>query len=692
MSDAIEQILGSGAYAAAEELSLAITGGLKGHAGLVLRSRLAQQKAARDEGLILAEEAWAAAPASLIGLLNLVSARHLAGDIDGAVTAGRLLERSGGSDISRIGGVFRRVLETSLTGDLQEVHADLIDLVEGRRHGAERHFAGVGLLNLAYVALPMGHPSHALQAADEAIALLGASAGVDVVAARLAKGAALAYMGRMEEARAEFAASEATVAPGQYPELVHEIAQIEALLGESDRAWRLVKSVEPILDPSRDISEQTVYVRAILHARDGSLAAAAADVQLLTHGALRSTPGFEAQRHLAKGLVYMLAGSPQAFDPIGLGTRIAREQSAALWAEYGALLLALADRAKDPSAALLLATERMPVVASMLAEPIATRLNELSTDARNAVVAEAERRPWRWRGAARHQLRSRNAAERERAAELLEVVGDSTDVRLLSEIGRKERRVDLARHGRMLARRLSSRVFVEDLGRVRIYVGDRSIDSSEVRRRVLALLCLLLTRPKYSSTREEVIDSLWPDHDPGSALNSLNQTAYFLRRVFEPEYREDTSPGYLGQDAETIWLDQDLVECRSRRCIEIIRSMPGEPTPEGALALAREYEGRFALDFAYDDWTTDYRDGLHAAYLRVMEQAIRMDLNSGQVARGTFLAERALDVDHESEEIQIALIRLYRVSGAHAAAAEKYAQYARSVRDLGVEPIPLNDL
>jgi DNA-binding SARP family transcriptional activator len=189
-----------------------------------------------------------------------------------------------------------------------------------------------------------------------------------------------------------------------------------------------------------------------------------------------------------------------------------------------------------------------------------------------------------------------------------------------------------------------------------------------------------------------VIDSLWPDHDPGSALNSLNQTAYFLRRVFEPEYREDTSPGYLGQDAETIWLDQDLVECRSRRCIEIIRSMPGEPTPEGALALAREYEGRFALDFAYDDWTTDYRDGLHAAYLRVMEQAIRMDLNSGQVARGTFLAERALDVDHESEEIQIALIRLYRVSGAHAAAAEKYAQYARSVRDLGVEPIPLNDL
>jgi two-component SAPR family response regulator len=120
--------------------------------------------------------------------------------------------------------------------------------------------------------------------------------------------------------------------------------------------------------------------------------------------------------------------------------------------------------------------------------------------------------------------------------------------------------------------------------------------------------------------------------------------------------------------------------------------MPGDPTPEGAVALAREYQGRYALDFAYDDWSTDYRDALHAAYLRVMEQAIRMDVNSGQVARGTFLAERALDVDHESDEIQIALIRLYRVAGAHAAAAEKYAQYARSVRELGVDPIPLKDL
>jgi DNA-binding SARP family transcriptional activator len=162
--------------------------------------------------------------------------------------------------------------------------------------------------------------------------------------------------------------------------------------------------------------------------------------------------------------------------------------------------------------------------------------------------------------------------------------------------------------------------------------------------------------------------------------------------VFEPDYREEISPGYVGQDGETIWLDEELIDCRSRRCLETIRSMPGDPTPEGSLALANEYRGRFALDFAYEEWTVSYRDSLHAAFLRVMEHAIQIDLDTGHFARGTFLAERAAEVDPEAEEIQVALVRLYRLSGAHAAAAEQYSHYAQSMRDLGVEPVAFADV
>ncbi len=55
------------------------------------------------------------------------------------------------------------------------------------------------------------------------------------------------------------------------------------------------------------------------------------------------------------------------------------------------------------------------------------------------------------------------------------------------------------------------------------------------------------------------MDALWPEFDPADALNSLNQTVYFLRRVFEPTYKEDLSPAYLHHESDLIWLDTELV-------------------------------------------------------------------------------------------------------------------------------------
>jgi DNA-binding SARP family transcriptional activator len=279
-----------------------------------------------------------------------------------------------------------------------------------------------------------------------------------------------------------------------------------------------------------------------------------------------------------------------------------------------------------------------------------------------------------------------------RAARLLEAIGAKDDVIVLRGIARRSRDANALGLGRSLARRLAPKVTIEDLGRIRVVIDGRTVEGADVRRKVLGLLCLLLTRTRWTATREEVVDALWPDLDPQSALNSLNQTMYFLRRVFEPEYREETSPGYVGQDGETIWLDSELLDARSRRCLEIIRQAPADPDPDAAVALAQEYRGKFALDFAYEEWAGAFRDGLHAAYLRVMESAVRLDIDMGNYSRGVLLAERAYEIEPDSEELQVALIRIYRLAGAHAAAAERYAHYAKGMRDLGIEPAALLEL
>jgi DNA-binding SARP family transcriptional activator len=240
---------------------------------------------------------------------------------------------------------------------------------------------------------------------------------------------------------------------------------------------------------------------------------------------------------------------------------------------------------------------------------------------------------------------------------------------------------------------LADRVTVEDQGRVAILIGDREVSGSSFRRKVLGLLCFLLTRPHLSSTRDQVLEALWPELDPADALNSLNQTVYFLRRVIEQDYVDDLSPGYVHHESDLIWLDTELVTSRSNQCRELIKSFPTMPSPDQVSDLAAAYRGRFALDFEYEEWAAPYRDWLHASYLEIVERAVSDDLETGHFERGIHLARQALDVDPAAEQVELSLLRLYRASGAHAAAAEQYGHYATAMREqLGVEPPPLESL
>lgn len=247
--------------------------------------------------------------------------------------------------------------------------------------------------------------------------------------------------------------------------------------------------------------------------------------------------------------------------------------------------------------------------------------------------------------------------------------------------------------GRGLARRLAPRVEIGDLGRISVTVGSATVPGTSIRRRVLALLALLLTRPDFSSTRDQVLDSLWPELGPALAVNSLNQTIYFMRRVFEEDFNEDLSPGYVHHESEVIWLDSELVTSSSSRCIQMIRNMAPDPTPDQVERLSAAYSGRFALDFEYEDWAATFRDWLHASYLQIVERALAADLANGHFDRGIRIARRALEVDTTAESVEISLLRLYRASGAHSAAAEQYGHYAARLRqELEIEAPPLESL
>ena len=73
----------------------------------------------------------------------------------------------------------------------------------------------------------------------------------------------------------------------------------------------------------------------------------------------------------------------------------------------------------------------------------------------------------------------------------------------------------------------------------------------------------------------------------------LHQTVYFLRRVFEPEYVEDLSPGYLHHDPDLLWLDKELVTSRSHEYRGIAASIGAVATPAEAQRVSEVYTGKF---------------------------------------------------------------------------------------------------
>ena len=110
--------------------------------------------------------------------------------------------------------------------------------------------------------------------------------------------------------------------------------------------------------------------------------------------------------------------------------------------------------------------------------------------------------------------------------------------------------------------------------------------------------------------------------------------------------------------------------------------------PAMAVGLSDAYAGRFALDFAYDEWCC----GLSRVASRRLP-ASRRDADpiwtstGATTDRGISLARRALEVEPRNEDLELSLLKLLRGAGAHSAAAEQYSRYANVLRnDLGVEP------
>jgi len=305
-----------------------------------------------------------------------------------------------------------------------------------------------------------------------------------------------------------------------------------------------------------------------------------------------------------------------------------------------------------------------------------------------AMDRSIRRHPRRWLPAVRRAIQSGNTPKGRAAAALLEEYGAVEDVGLLRAYAKTYIRKGPGKSlGRRLARRTSPALRVLDLGPTRLAIGDRTVMATSIRRKAASVLMYLVTRPGFSANREQVVDELWPDADPDSAINNLNQSLYFLRREIDPWYEDDLSVDYVELQRDLVWLDRDLVSAESADFLAAAQRRAMDLSELSG--VVHSYAGQFAPEFEYEEWAMAWRGTIHAVFLdsahSVIDQLVRQD----QLSFARDVAAHVLRVDPSATDIQVRLVWIYGRMGIVSAARSLYEQVERRDRADGVEPLPL---
>jgi DNA-binding SARP family transcriptional activator len=681
----LETIVASGAFALASELYGSVEGSARSAGFEVIASRQASHEGDLELAMAHAVSAATLEPNNDVVVANLMASHVLGGNMLAAAELAESLTADAKSPLMRkVGEASKVLMRASLDGDLIDAAKTFAILAEESRQSSHAHFEGVSELNAAIALTPTGNFADAVIHAHRAIEVLSTTAsGSELKSAQFAKAAATAYLGDLSAARETFSRAGVTARHAARTEYLVEHADIESQIGSAEVAKRLLDEVDE--NALRAMSFQWAIAQAAIAVRALNTEPALRALEAIDINVPAAYPA-NASRVLTQiALVKALAGHADARESARTASVTAGQQRAALWQSLALLVEgSLEGRLNE---AILTTPEHLRCVITLAAELVLQHLDGLSAAAHSIVIEEARARPERWLPSIRRSLLAPLGGTRPQAR-LLSLVGEPADVGLLIAFGKsKTANSSDRRLARELARRLAPRVVVNDLGRVTITVGGVEKAGQEVRRKVLALLCYLLTRPRFSATREEVMEAMWPDMDPAAAINSLNQSVYFLRRVFEPEYSEDTSAGYVRQDSDLLWLDTALIESQSGQCAGLVAEHERTHSVSTVLDLSHAYRERFALDFMYEEWAADFRDWLHVSCLRVIEAQVRAFLDAGDYESGLGMARRAVRTDPRNEDLEVSLLRLLRGSGAHAAAAEQYEHYVTVLRrDLGIEP------
>lgn len=201
-------------------------------------------------------------------------------------------------------------------------------------------------------------------------------------------------------------------------------------------------------------------------------------------------------------------------------------------------------------------------------------------------------------------------------------------------------------------------------------------------KRLALLTFLLLDRPRGFHRRDSLLPLFWPEQDQKSARNSLSNMLYHIRKTLGKEALKN-------RGAEEIMIVPESFSSDALKFEEAINNQD----PETALQVYRSdlLKGFFVSNISpeYDHWLEKERSrflSIATDACSKMANDLLLDNNHDSAAKWL---KRGIELDPDSEEFRIKLIKLLQNSGDSKAALEEYENYCRYLKtEWNEEPGP----
>ncbi len=249
--------------------------------------------------------------------------------------------------------------------------------------------------------------------------------------------------------------------------------------------------------------------------------------------------------------------------------------------------------------------------------------------------------------------------------------------------------------GRPTPAEVRAGIAINSLGAFRVVREGRMVSLTAWQsKKARTLLKILVARRGRSTTRDFLMEALWPEENPDVVTRRLSVALTTVRAVLDPEKRHSPDHFVIGDkgavrlDLANLPIDVEQFLVAAAEGLALYRN--GRATEAKTILLAAEgaYDGDFLEEDLYEDWATPLREEARTMYVSVARALAELAEESGNIDNAVRYHFRILEKDSWDEVAHLSLVRTLEHAGRHGEARRYYRAYVLRMKEIGVPVAP----